>query len=114
MQANPMLFSPQALSAMYQHHWPGNIRELENAIERAVILCEGDMITPELLGLSKPTVSHDVQKNLAPSTEEHFLQFVLTHQKRMNETQLAEKLGISRKCLWQRRKRLGIPRKQAV
>lgn len=36
---------PEALAAIEQHPWPGNIRELENAIERAVVLADGDMIT---------------------------------------------------------------------
>ncbi len=35
---------PDALAALEQHHWPGNIRELENAIERAVVLADGDVI----------------------------------------------------------------------
>ncbi len=38
-------FSPQALSCLLRYSWPGNVRELENAVERAVILCNGDLIT---------------------------------------------------------------------
>ena len=38
-------FSPQALDAMLRYPWPGNVRELENAVERAAILCTGDLIT---------------------------------------------------------------------
>jgi len=34
---------------LMDHSWPGNVRELENTIERAVVLCTGDRITPELL-----------------------------------------------------------------
>ena len=41
---------------------------------------------------------------------EYFTQFVLEHQGQMSETALAKKLGISRKCLWQRRFKLGINR----
>jgi two-component system response regulator PilR (NtrC family) len=38
-----------AMRILMDHNWPGNVRELENTIERAVVLCTGDRITPELL-----------------------------------------------------------------
>jgi len=38
------------------------------------------------------------------------MRFVLEHQDSMSETQLAQKLGVSRKCLWERRQRFGLPR----
>jgi DNA-binding NtrC family response regulator len=39
----------EAMRILMDHGWPGNVRELENTIERAVVLCTGDRITPELL-----------------------------------------------------------------
>lgn len=42
-------FADDALRALMAYPWPGNVRELENAIERAVVLCEGDIIEAELL-----------------------------------------------------------------
>ncbi|HEY3054782.1 MAG TPA: sigma-54 dependent transcriptional regulator [Thermoanaerobaculia bacterium] len=41
--------TPEAMRILMDHSWPGNVRELENAIERAVVLCTGDKIGPELL-----------------------------------------------------------------
>jgi DNA-binding NtrC family response regulator len=41
--------TPDAMRLIMEHTWPGNVRELENTIERAVVLCTGDRITPELL-----------------------------------------------------------------
>ncbi|MGZ5493611.1 MAG: sigma-54-dependent transcriptional regulator, partial [Thermoanaerobaculia bacterium] len=41
--------TPETMRILMDHSWPGNVRELENAIERAVVLCTGDRITPELL-----------------------------------------------------------------
>jgi DNA-binding NtrC family response regulator len=41
--------TPDAMRILMDHHWPGNVRELENTIERAVVLCTGDRVTPELL-----------------------------------------------------------------
>jgi DNA-binding NtrC family response regulator len=46
------------------------------------------------------------------SLEDYFQRFVLEHQDAMNETELAQKLGISRKCLWERRQRFGLPRRK--
>ncbi len=44
------------------------------------------------------------------SLEDYFRHFVLAHQDQLTETELARRLGISRKALWERRQRLGIPR----
>ncbi len=48
-------FTAEALEALTIYHWPGNVREMENIIERAVILCESGKITPD--DLSIPSVS---------------------------------------------------------
>ena len=44
--------SPEAVTELMAHNWPGNIRELQNALERAVILAEGDVLLPRHLSLS--------------------------------------------------------------
>lgn len=107
--------SRSALEAIRRYHWPGNVRELANTIERAVILCEGESITPELLAIDHHITSgqhklENVNDNL--SLEEYFRHFVLDNQDHMTETELAKKLGISRKALWERRQRFGIPREK--
>jgi len=52
-QRRPTLaFSPAARQAMLAHHWPGNLRELRNAVERAVILAPGEHVEPNDLGHS--------------------------------------------------------------
>jgi DNA-binding NtrC family response regulator len=116
----PLSFSNCSLEAISQYAWPGNIRELENAIERAVILCEDDLITPELLAIETTRkVVSDVAKSSSTessgdlSLEDYFQQFVLDNQEHMSETVLASKLGISRKTLWERRNKLGIPRRKS-
>lgn len=121
----PMLeFSDGASRAIAKYPWPGNVRELENAIERAVVLAETDKIGEELLAIDmQAKIGEDNQQPIADpeasaepieelSLEDYFQRFVLEHQDSMNETQLAKKLGISRKCLWERRQRFGIPRKK--
>lgn len=47
--------SQEALSALYQHSFPGNVRELENRIERGIILAEGEILTKEDLGFTEET-----------------------------------------------------------
>ncbi len=123
--SQPLMFSPEALNAISHHQWRGNVRELQNAVERAAILCDDDVIIPENLGIeSKRSIIHATPAANTTATtndsregltlEDYFQRFVLEHQENMTETQLARKLGISRKCLWERRQRLGIPRRKAA
>jgi DNA-binding NtrC family response regulator len=51
MQKNIIKITPKTMNILKNYHWPGNIRELENAIERAVVLAPGTMLTPDLLPL---------------------------------------------------------------
>ena len=128
--------APDAIRAITTYDWPGNIRELENSLERAAILCDdNERITHDLLGIDLSLVDLDkkakegVNERAAASRssnirhinsdppeglslEDYFTQFVLENQEAMSETELAQKLGISRKCLWERRQKLGIPRRK--
>ena len=125
-------FSKEATNSIRHYQWPGNVRELENAIERAAILCDEDEISTDLLGI-EPDLEQErtsqatsaLESMRSPSSqstepaedlslEDYFQHFVLEHQEHMTETELANKLGISRKCLWERRQRLGIPRKKTA
>ncbi len=131
MNHDQMRYSADAIQAITTYPWPGNVRELENAVERAVILSETDEIAIDLLGLDVELVRYESkaanaaanQLRKAPETlaieddptedlslQDYFQRFVLEHQEQMNETELAKKLGISRKCLWERRQRFDIPR----
>ncbi|WP_027965829.1 sigma-54-dependent transcriptional regulator [Halomonas halocynthiae] len=141
-QREGLRLTQAARRLIHEYLWPGNVRELENALERGVILAEGHLIHPEDLGLAPTNSEHlsrqarppaERTRSLAPATEtetetetetddneeedlsleDYFQHFVLEHQDRMSETELAQKLGISRKSLWERRQRLGIPRKKA-
>ncbi|TFH32903.1 MAG: hypothetical protein E4G97_01785, partial [Deltaproteobacteria bacterium] len=47
--------SPEAIEKMRSYLWPGNVRELQNAVERAVLLCDGEVIEPENLTMEAPT-----------------------------------------------------------
>lgn len=135
LKKETMSFTAEAIQALNTYSWPGNIRELENVIERAVILAESHTIDHADLAIELQLVStnnsnrtfaeqsddsktQDGQDFFDPSEEglsleDYFQHFILEHQDQMSETELARKLGVSRKCLWERRQRLGIPRKKA-
>lgn len=117
MKCKLLSFSPEAMATISQYQWPGNVREMEHAIERAVILSDDNIITPESMDIElriKQTLFKPDQDELQDglTLEDYFQRFVLEHQDQMTETELAQKLGISRKTLWERRQRLGIPRRK--
>ena len=98
-----------AIEALMNHPWPGNVRELRTAIEHAVVLCRGDVISlrdlpPSVRGES-PGVSHpdakDVlgKKNLTVEDAEKALIIRALEDCNGNRTQAAEKIGMSRRTL---------------
>ena len=100
--------SPEASSALVRYRWPGNIRELRNVIERAVVLCPSDVVTPEYL----PEVLYNDQRSTAaPSTSlddierEHIIR-VMAESPTLEIA--ANKLRINVSTLWRRRKRYGL------
>jgi len=112
----PLELSPGAAVAIKQYKWPGNVRELQHAVERAVILHESGPITEDLLGLPRSSPAEQSQNGARgedPSLEGYLRRFVLSHQDELSETELAKRLGISRKTLWERRQRMGIPRRES-
>ena len=107
----PMKLSDAARKAIRQYHWPGNVRELENAIERAAILNDGAVIDRAHLPLD---VSNSSERSGGSaqqgSLDQYFRDFVRGNEDGVTETELARRLGISRKTLWEKRQRLGVPR----
>jgi len=101
----------EALKLLKAYHWPGNIRELQNIIERAVLVSEDEVIKkehlPEVLFDKKDSFFEEaLQRKL--SIEDYTKAFILTYQNQYTEQQLAEMLGITRKSLWEKRKRWGL------
>ncbi len=97
---------------LMDYSWPGNVRELENAIEYALHLTnQGEPIRPEQLPpkiLSKTDASRRLLDFI--SIEEYTKHSILLLQSDHSEEQIAEILGISRKNLWEKRKRWSLPR----
>jgi DNA-binding NtrC family response regulator len=111
-----MSFDEDAYQQMLHYPWPGNVREMENVIERAVILKQNGNIEAEDLALNSLETDqqlplYELENRL--SLDDYFVSFVKKYQARYNETELAGMLGISRKNLWERRQRLEIPSRKS-
>ncbi|OZI10781.1 sigma-54-dependent Fis family transcriptional regulator [Bacillaceae bacterium SAS-127] len=119
-EKNILGVSTGALLKLQTHHWPGNIRELENVLERAFHFCNAGSILPEHIVLDIPT-----QKRTSQENDKKFTPQDLKHQKHMNDTEkqliiqalsnangnrtkAANTLGISRSSLYQKIKKYQI------
>jgi DNA-binding NtrC family response regulator len=94
-------FSQQALHAINAHPWPGNVREMVNRIQRAVLMCEGKLIGPRDLGLDQDT-PHSTMFTLAQArsmAEKEAIESTLKAV-RNNVSKAARRLDISRVTLY--------------
>jgi two-component system NtrC family response regulator/two-component system response regulator HydG len=99
--------TPRALELLTSYQWPGNVRQLENCIEQAVVLCEGDLIDVDVLWLGEaarePQASGEgsvrIRSGLTLSEVEQ--QYILhtLQEAGGNRTRAARVLGISLRCL---------------
>jgi len=102
-------FTEEALQALRQYRWPGNIRELSNVVERAAILCHTDRVGIECLPTTllpsqmTPNIGDPVTID---KIEEQHIRRILATTKSLQEA--ADTLGIDQATLWRRRKKYGI------
>jgi DNA-binding NtrC family response regulator len=98
----------KAMELLLKYHWPGNVRELENEIERAVTLCDSDIIGPEDLTI-KILPSHEISKEF-PMLEELEKDYILRvlRETSGNQSKASQILGINRKTLYLKLKSYGI------
>jgi transcriptional regulator with PAS, ATPase and Fis domain len=101
-----------AIKVLTDYHWPGNVRELQNIMERAVLIAEGKEVSSENLpeGLKKAITFPLAALDQSLSIENYTKEFIKLYQSSLNEQQVSEKLGITRKALWEKRKRWGLMR----
>jgi two-component system response regulator HydG len=83
------------------HDWPGNVRELHNALERAVILCDGELITAEHLSLQVSSVVAPRPLPRLSDLERRAIEEVLSESEG-NKSKAARRLGITRTQLYGR------------
>jgi transcriptional regulator with PAS, ATPase and Fis domain len=96
-----------AQDLLLQYEWPGNIRELHNALERAAILCEGGAITAEHLSLRGPGVAAPRRRAHLPDVERRAIEQAL-HETAWNKSRAARRLGITRTQLYGRLRKYGL------
>lgn len=105
--------STEAMDQLCQYSWPGNIRELENIIERAVALANGKEITPDFLPEYLESFSIQTYRRNSSELptlvdqEKNYIRWVL-EKCQGNKTKAAKIMGIDRVSLWRKMKRFGI------
>ncbi len=106
MGKKPVRIEPEALKRLQDHDWPGNIRELQNALERAVIIAGGSIGVAQLPeGIAAGPIRHD--EGILKSLEREAIMLALKKCGN-NRRKAAEELGISRRTLQYRLKEYGI------
>ncbi len=103
--------SEAALNRMTKHHWPGNIRELQHAVERAVILSNGSTLQPEDFNLAQTTGKEEAALNLDQFNLEEVEKLLIRKVLKKyngNITQAATELGLTRSSLYRRLEKHGL------
>ena len=95
--------SPSARAWLPEHPWPGNLRQLRNALERALLASESSSVEPE-----RPKLAGGERPRSLAEMEEAAIRAALAWA-RGHQGKASQLLGISRKNLWEKRKRYGIP-----
>ncbi|HEX7318846.1 MAG TPA: sigma-54 dependent transcriptional regulator [bacterium] len=102
--------SKEALNKLLRYEWPGNVRELENVIERAMVLCRGDLIESGDLPLKIETEKAYTGETMADIEKQHIRSVLLKTNWNLSLT--AEKLGIHRNTLRLKIKEYGLEKEK--
>jgi len=109
------IIDPQALSELLSYDYPGNVRELRNILQQAFVMAGQRIEKKHIENLirrekDEPKAEPVTAVDRELSIEEYTKEFILSHQDRYNETELAQRLGISRRSLWLKRRTWNLPR----
>jgi DNA-binding NtrC family response regulator len=106
-QKGTMNFSTEAIHKLKEYNWPGNIRELQHTIEKAVILSESNELQASDFYLRKP-VSPDIQSEMTLEDAERILILNALKRNKENLSAVAAELGITRPTLYNKMKKFGV------
>ena len=98
--------SHKAMDKLNRHQWPGNIRELQHAIENMVIMSESDTISPKDVNLATPTPSEEQGLNLETVAKNTIRKALMKY--KGNYSSIAAELGISRTTLYHKIRKYGL------
>lgn len=104
-------FDEEARQKLTSHTWPGNIRELQHTVEKAVIMAEGEWVKPTELLISKREESADGSTQLASSTLEEMERSMIANAMRRHDGNLsavASQLGVTRQTLYNKIKKYNL------
>ena len=103
---------PETMSALSSYQWPGNIRELQNFIERSVILSTGTVLRPPLAELKRSSETESMGAITLEEAERNHIRKTLEHTKWVvaGPNGAAARLGMKRSTLYFRMQKLGISR----
>jgi len=110
-RAKTMTVSPEAMAALVAYEWPGNIRELSNVLERATLLANGAVLTPDLLPeevrvSARPLAPlEDGDESLESAERRHIAQVIARHP---TLDTAAKALGVDPSTLYRKRERYGL------
>jgi formate hydrogenlyase transcriptional activator len=104
--------SPETMSALVSYQWPGNIRELQNFIERSVILTSGHVLHPPLASLKSAAAAESLGAITLEDAERDHIRKILEQTRWVvsGPDGAAARLGIKRSTLYFRMQKLGISR----
>lgn len=118
MKKEVLGIEPEALKLLLNHHWKGEVRELENVIERAIIFCDGRFISvndlpPHLTKECDETLILDYNKPLRDAVRDFERHYILTNLKRRNvsRSHILRSMGLSESTFYRKLGELGVKNK---
>jgi len=99
--------SAKAIKALEEYSWPGNIRELQHLVERAVIMCETNIIEENDFALKKKIIDQQTDSLNVENLEKNTIIKAIEKNKG-NYSKAADELGLGRSTLYRKMKKYGI------
>lgn len=110
LEIEPLMLTQKAMNKMKKYLWPGNIRELENVLEKAAVMAEGNLIREEDIFLDNPIASNKIAQSLKERLDDYEKE-ILEHafeQFQGDRKQMADFLGLSKTNLFDKIHKYGL------